>query len=338
MDGIAGKVTMLQWRDGVVVEPPDLPGALTDLRDPATMIWVDLSDPTAEELAVIGGLAGLNEHAMEDALTLAERPKVARHTEHTFLTMAATEFTLDAKGADRLVLRHVSAFVFPGGLLTVRPSAEPGRGGGQFDMVPVIQAWQDNVGLLRHGVGALVHGLLDVVIDGHFDTIQQMDESAERLEDVLFERQQGRQVQEEVYRLRRDLVALRRAVLPMREVVNAVQRTRNENGIQAELDDWFEDLYDHVLRASEWTESLRDMISAIFETNLSLQNARLNEVMKKLAGWAAVIAVPTAVTGWFGQNVPFPGTGEPLGVAFSVVLILLGTVGVWALLKKFGWI
>lgn len=331
MDNVAAKATIREWRDGRSVPPPDLAGALVSLRDRSTMIWIDLGDATAEELAHVGECAGLNEHAMEDALTLTERPKVARHTEHTFLTMAGTAFVDDHRGGDRLMLRHVSAFVFPGGLITVRPH-------GRFDMAPVVTTWEENAALLKYGVGALVHGLLDVVVDGHFDTIQEMDDSAEQLEDILFERGQGRQVQQEVYRLRRDLVALRRAVLPMREVVNAVQRHRSESGLSPELDDYFEDLYDHVVRATEWTESLRDMVTAIFETNLSLQDARLNEVMKKLAGWAAVIAVPTAVTGWFGQNVPFPGDGQPIGVVVSILMIVLGSVAVWAVLKRADWI
>ena len=112
--------------------------------------------------------------------------------------------------------------------------------------------------------------------------------------------------------MRRDLVDLRRVVLPMREVINAVLRHRKDIHAASELDPWYDDLYDHVLRVSEWTESLRDLISAIFETNLSLQDARLNNVMKKLTAWAAIIAVPTAVTGYFGQNVPsrvHPGMG-----------------------------
>lgn len=104
------------------------------------------------------------------------------------------------------------------------------------------------------------------------------------------------------------------------------------------LDGYFEDLYDHVLRAAEWTESLRDMVSSVFETNLSLQDARLNTVMKKLAGWAAVIAVPTAVTGWFGQNVPYPGFQTTLGLVQSVVAMVIGTVGLYVLFRKKDWI
>src|SRR6202000_718649 len=112
------------------------------------------------------------------------------------------------------------------------------------------------------------------------------------------------------YRIRRDLVDLRRVVLPMREVVNAVLRYRQSIHGASELTSWYDHLYDHVLRAAEGTESLRDMITTMFETNLSLQDARLNTVMKKLTSWAAIIAVPTAVTGYFGQNVPYPGLGE----------------------------
>ncbi len=108
--------------------------------------------------------------------------------------------------------------------------------------------------------------------------------------------------------------------------------------IAPELEPLFDDLYDHVLRAMEWTDSLRDLASSIFETNLSLQDARLNEVMKKLAGWAAVIAVPTAVTGWFGQNVPFWGMNATSGLIASVVLIVVLGGGVYGLLRHYGWI
>ena len=105
-----------------------------------------------------------------------------------------------------------------------------------------------------------------------------------------------------------------------------------------ELDGEFNDLYDHVLRASEWTESLRDMVASVFETNLSLQDARLNTIMKKLASWGAIIAVPTAVTGWFGQNLPYWGFSDSLGLWQSVVLIVVGTVGLYWLFRRNDWL
>jgi magnesium transporter len=124
----------------------------------------------------------------------------------------------------------------------------------------------------------------------------------------------------------------------MRELVNAVLRHRKDFHAPSELDPWYDDLYDHVLRASEWTESLRDMISAIFETNLTLQDTRMNTIMKQLTAWAAIIAVPTAVTGFFGQNVPFLGFGRPLGVYLSVGIIA-GAAGILYLqFKRRGWL
>ena len=121
----------------------------------------------------------------------------------------------------------------------------------------------------------------------------------------------------------------------MREVVSAVLRHRTELHKDGnELDGWFSDLYDHAIRAAEWSESLRDMLTSIFETSLSLQDARLNTVMKKLTAWAAIIAVPTAVTGWFGQNVPYPGSQQPAGVIASTVLILGIAVSLYVVFKR----
>ena len=124
----------------------------------------------------------------------------------------------------------------------------------------------------------------------------------------------------------------------MREVVNTIMRRRAERGETVELDSWYSDLYDHVIRAAEWTESLRDMVTTVFETNLSLQDARLNTIMKKLTGWAAIIAVPTAVTGWYGQNVPYPGFQSVAGVVGSAAIILITSGLLYVVFKRRGWI
>ena len=207
-------------------------------------------------------------------------------------------------------------------------------------MDEVIERWEGS-GLLGYGVGALVHGLLDVLVDGHFDAVQAMDDSLEDLEDLLFsETVRTREIQARVFALRKALVGLRRVVLPMREVVAGMMRLRLAADFERsrELDGEFADLYDHVLRAAEWSESLRDMVASVFETNLSLQDARLNTIMKKLASWGAIIAVPTAVTGWFGQNVPYAGFSSPWGLWQSVVLIVVGTIGLYWLFRRNDWL
>lgn len=173
-----------------------------------------------------------------------------------------------------------------------------------------------------------------MVVDGHFDTIQSLDDAIESLEDGLFDDTgSNKTIQRNTYRLRKELVELRRIVLPMREVVNTLRRSDTD-----ERDGWYDDLYDNVIRAAEWTESLRDMITAVFETNLSLQDARLNIVVKKLTGWAAIIAMPTLVTGWYGQNIPYPGFSEPSGVITSVLLSVLTSLILYIMFKRRDWI
>ncbi len=325
------------WRDGrLVAENYPLADVSDYLRDETALVWVDLHDPTHRELTDIAEELAFDPHAVEDVVAHGERTKVTRYSTHTFLTVYATSLAYGSEPADtlgsRLETTRVSVFVVPRGLVTVH------RGTG-FDVEEMVRRWDDNADLLRHGTAALLHGLLDVVVDGQFEAIQGLDDAIEELEDGLFdERAHIRSLQRRTYRVRKELVQLRRVVLPMREVVAAVMRHRAERGNSVELDGWYSDLYDHVIRATEWTESLRDMVTTVFETNLSLQDAQLNTVMKKLTGWAAIIAVPTAVTGWYGQNVPYPGFGQWSGVLSSTAVIAASAGTLYIVFKQRNWL
>jgi magnesium transporter len=331
--------TMLWRKQGDVVEGFGLDELSDHLQDEGCLVWVDLCEPTREALDKLAEELFLDPHAVEDSVSFVERPKATRHASHTFVTVYATHLVIDEdtpRGVleSRLETARLSIFVLPGGVVTVRLDD-------RFDMDQVVERWNDFPELLDHGSGALLHGLLDVVVDGHFDTIQAMDDAIEALEDGLFDETPGgaRLLQQRTYRLRKELVELRRVVLPIREVIGAVLRHRTELHKDGnELDGWFSDLYDHAIRAAEWSESLRDMLTSIFETSLSLQDARLNTVMKKLTAWAAIIAIPTAVTGWFGQNVPYPGFNQQSGVIASTVIILGIAVSLFVVFKRKGWI
>jgi magnesium transporter len=336
MDEDGGVVRGRVWRDGKVVEEDfDFEHISDHLEDQDTLTWVDICDPDHRILQELAGELVLEPLAVEDAIAHAERAKATRYASHTFITVYAVQLHTDTDTSGpqgRLSVRKISAFVFPRGLITVRSSPD-------FDIEEVVRRWDDNADLLKFGVGALVHGLLDTIVDGHFEAVQILDDAMEDLEDGLFdERALSAEVQRATYQVRKDLVELRRVVLPMREVINSVLRHRKDFNSPTELDPWYDDLYDHVLRASEWTESLRDMVTTIFETNLSLQDARLNNVMKKLTGWAAIIAVPTAVTGYFGQNVPYPGFAQSWGFALSVVVILTISSSLFVVFKRKKWI
>ena len=324
----------LVWRDGVEVAQDISPSELEALRGEAnTVVWFDLIAPSRETLDRLADELGLDPLAVDDVIEPKERPKATRHDGHTFLTCYVVDLDRPGDGRVELRLARLSAFVLPNALITVRSSDS-------IDIDRIVNRWAED-GLTGHGVAALVHGMLDEVVDGHFEVITALDEDIDDLEDLLFERERkASEVQQRVFALRKALVRLRRVVLPMREAVGAVMRFRDERDIPlaGELDGYFNDLYDHVVRAAEWTESLRDMITSVFETNLSLQDARLNEIMKKLAAWAAIIAVPTAVTGWFGQNLPYPGFASDFGLWQSVASILIGSVGLYLIFRRADWI
>jgi magnesium transporter len=322
------------WRGGQPQDDFDFDAISDYITDDDTLVWVDLYNPDHDALKALAGELGLNIWAIEDAVAPSERVKATVYGSHIFFTVYAVDVV--ARNADdevgSLLTRHrISAFVLPRALVTVRLPPE-------FDIEAVSRRW-DELGGQQYGVGALVHGLLDVVVDGHFEAVQVLDDCIESLEDELFDppaRTTG--IQRKNFQMRKDLVSLRRVVLPMREVVNAIQHHRTDAHHAPELDPLYIDLYDHVLRASEWTESLRDMVTTVFETNLSLQDARLNTVMKKLTGWAAIIAVPTAITGFYGQNVPYPGAGLHWGYVASTVSIVVLVLALYIMFRRRDWL
>lgn len=288
------------------------------------LVWVDLLQPDRAALLELVDLLELAPTVVDDVLSPHERPKVTRHGESLFFTAYAT--VLDQ---GQLRTLRISAIQYRTALITLRLDDD-------FDIDSVLQRWEENSTLLEQGVGALTHGLLDFVVDSHFDTIQTLDDCLEEMEDELFlERRTHGAFAREAFDFRKTLVSLRRVVLPMREVVNALVRHRDDVG---DLAHWYDDLYDHVLRASEWTESLRDLITSMFETNLALQDSRLNMVMKKLAAWAAIIAVPTAITGWYGQNLPYPGFAAYSGLWASTALIVLCSVALYVVFRRRDWL
>ena len=332
------------WSGGELVAENFPLGEVSEhLLSDGSLVWVDLLNPGSDLIDDLADELGFGRRAVEDVIEHSSRTKASRYASHTFLNTYATALGPQVPGAieSRLLTARISIFLLPNGVVTVRREQDPAHP--VFDIDEVVRRWDDNSDLLRKGSPALLHGILDVVVDGQFDTIQQLDDAIESLEDTLFDdtsqtRQLQRQLQRDTYRLRKELVELRRIVLPMREVVNTIMRRGSPGADGNDLDGWYTDLYDHVIRAAEWTESLRDMVTTVFETNLSLQDSRLNTIMKKLTGWAAIIAVPTLVTGWYGQNVPYPGYGNAAGVWTSAVLTVITSVALYAAFKRRDWI
>jgi magnesium transporter len=321
------------WRSGKPQDDFEFKKVSVYLSEDDALVWVDLCDPDHDTLCDLAQELGLNTWAVEDAVAVAERVKATAYATHTFFTVYAVDVVADAGDNPQSILSmcRISAFVLPRGLITVRLSSH-------FDLMQVTRRWEE-IGGQQHGVDPLVHGLLDVLVDSHFAAVEALDDCIDAIEDDLFDGQSPRAIfQRRTFHMRRDLVNLRRVALPMREVVNSIQHHCLLAQDSRELDPLYADLYDHVLRVTEWTESLRDMVTTVFETNLSLQDARLNTIMKKLTGWAAIIAVPTAITGFYGQNVPYPGFGKFAGLLASTIAILVLMVALYVIFRRRDWI
>jgi len=317
------------YRNGVLTDEGfPLDDVSEHLQEESSMVWIDLLGAELAELQVVADELGLHTLAVEDATSGRQRPKFNRYQGHDFLSAYAVH--LDATSGE-LVMGEIAAFITPSALVTVRKDEN-------FPIDGLLRRWDDNADLTKYGIGALVHGLLDWVVDGHFDAVQSLDDEIEALEDLLFDdRPRDRDVQRRSFELRKSLVRLRRVVLPMREVVNTLMR-RDVGLVHAEMTPYYQDVYDHVLRAAEWTESLRDLVATIVETNLTIQGNRLNIITKKVTSWAAIIAVPTAITGFYGQNLPYPGFARESGFLTSSILIVLLSGGLYVAFRRKDWL
>jgi magnesium transporter len=300
------------------------------VNDPGAVVWLDicvLDDETG--LDQVEEEFGLHALAVEDAAHERQRPKLDHYPTHLFLSAYAIAINPETMDLDS---SELAIFVMHNALITVRKDRK-------FNMDEVVKRWDATPELVKEGAGFLLYGLLDYIVDGHFQAVQDLDERIEALQDDLFDdsRDRVREVQKKSFELRRDLILLRRFVLPMREVVNGLMR-RDVKVVGDTLMPYYQDVYDHVLRATEWTESLRDLVSTILETNLTIQGNRMNLIMKQVTSWAAIIAVPTAVTGFYGQNIPYPGFGNDSGLITSSLIIVGGSSALYFVFRRKGWL
>jgi len=299
------------------------------LEDDNVTVWLDLSDPTPAQMEELGEELGLHELAIEDVYQ-RQRPKIDRYEGHNVLSAYAVRF---AEGSGPLHPIMITAFITPRALITVHQGEE-------FPIDAVTRRWDESSDLAKHGLGFLLYGLIDYIVDGYFDALQTFDDIVEDLSDNIFEQASAKDNgygMRRSFELRRGLLTARRVITPMREVVNTLMR-RDVCPMASEMTPYYQDVYDHTLRAAEWTDNLRDLIGTIRETYLAIQSNRMNLIMKKVTSWAAIIAVPTAVTGWYGQNLPYPGFDTHLGFWTSTGLIIGISVALYLTFRRRDWL
>jgi magnesium transporter len=317
------------YRKGVL-EAKDFPIAAVSeyLEEPDTLVWVDFCQPTKDQLDELAAELGLHELAVEDALGPHQRPKLDHYDTHLFLSCQAVRVNSEEGGLEEI---EIDAFINKRWLITVRK--DPG-----FSIEPVLSRWDRSPHLAEQGVSFLLYGLLDVVIDGYFETVQTFDEFYDQISEGIFSEQPLDPAQQrDWFEMRRALVRFHRLVVPMREAVSSLMR-REQSAVSEEMYPYYQDVYDHILRVSEASDALRDLVSTIVETNLSLRDYRQNQIVKKVTSWAAIIAVPTLITGYYGMNVPYPGSGQTWGVIFSSALVVIFSGGLYLLFRHRDWL
>ena len=317
------------YLDGVLLASDFPVSEISDhLERSEVVVWVDFYRPDADELHELAGELGLHDLAVEDALGPHQRPKVDFYDTHLFLSCHSLQLDETAR---RLHQSEIDVFVSSRWLVTVRKA-------NGFSMEAVVARWDRSTKMVSFGVSYFLYTLLDSVVDGYFEVVNAFDEVYEDVSEGIFaERPLDPDEQRRWFEMRRSLVRFHRLVVPLREEVSGLMR--REHGVIAdEMYPYFQDVYDHILRVSESTDSLRELVSTIVETNLSLREYRQNQVMKKVTSWAAIIAVPTLVTGFFGMNVPFPTAGEGLGVVVAVVLMGSLSVALFIAFRRRDWL
>jgi magnesium transporter len=328
-EGSTGSAHTRVYRKGIL-DAQDFPfERISDyLADPDTVVWVDFCGPSKQELHELAGELGLHELAVEDALELHQRPKVDYYASHLFLSSHSVRIDTEQATLEKT---EIDAFVSERWMVTVRKDDK-------FSMDPVLERWDRSSDLAVHGVSFLLYGLLDVIVDGYFDIVQTFDDYYDDVSEALFSDTPLEPAQQRHwFNMRRALVAFHRLVVPMREAVSSLMR-REHVAVAEELYPYYQDVYDHALRVTEATDSLRDLVSTIVETNLSLRDFRQNQIVKKVSSWAAIIAVPAFITGYFGMNVPFPGSDETAGVVFATMLIFLVSGGLYLSFRRRDWL
>jgi magnesium transporter len=298
------------------------------LEQPDRVVWVDLDDPGHERLLALAGELSLHPASIEDAIAADERAKAAPYPGYLFVSLYATEWV-----DQRVVAHRVSAFVLDKVLVTVHGADWKG-------MDEVVRRWDAEADLIDRagsGVDGLLHALLDVVVDSQFETVQMLDTAIDAFDDYLFaERPQTKDQHREIYQVRSGTVYFRRLVAGVPQLVSTVYRLRG-NKHPAMESDW-NDLHDHVARVVEWSDAARDQLQNIFAASMSQQDLQMNTVMKKLTAWAGIIAVPTAITGFYGQNVPYPGFDQQSGFWVSSSVILAAMVSLYVGFRRRGWL
>jgi magnesium transporter len=296
------------------------------LRFEGQFIWIGLYEPGDALLRKIQEEFNLHELAVEDALAAHQRPKLEEYGDSLFVVLRTARLL-----EQKIEFGETHIFVGRRYVVTIRHGASN-------PYTPVRIRLESSPEHLRQGPGFVLYAVMDYVVDQYFPIIGQLEDMLEEIEEVIFGGTFTRDTTERIYDFKRELVRLKRSVSPLVDVCNRLIRF-DSTLITPETQPYFRDVYDHAVRINESIDLLREILGTALEAHFSLISVSQNEITKKLAAWAAIIAVPTMVAGVYGMN--FEHMPE-LQWRYGYFLALGGMLGIctglYAWFRRAGWL
>jgi magnesium transporter len=325
--GAGAVVNCVAYAEGRRVAAVDLCDIGRALEEPGRFAWIGLHAPSAEMLRQVQKEFGLHDLAVEDAHHAHQRPKLEAYGDSLFVVLRTARVNAER----RVDFGETHFFVGRNFIVSVRH-------GPSLSYAGVRARCETTPQLLRKGPGFALYALMDSIVDQYFPVVDALAEDLEGLEDQIFGEKSTRETTEQIYRLKRQLLDVKRAVSPLIDICNRLMRFDLEL-IPEDTRPYFRDVYDHVVRINEMVDNTRELLTTALEANFSLISIAQNEVSKRFAGWAAIIAVPTMVAGIYGMNFKVMpeleweyGYPVVLGVTFGLAGLL------YLLFKRSGWL
>jgi magnesium transporter len=321
-------VNCVVYADGRRVTDIELEAVSDWVAKDGHFVWIGLHEPSEAILRKLQEELGLHELAVEDALRAHQRPKLEEYAGCLFVVLRTAAWN---EREARVEMGETHVFV--GGRFVV--SVRHGPTAGYADVRARAECTPR---LLRQGPAFVLYALMDSIVDRYFPVVDALEEQIDRLEAEIFGEQVPRDVAQRIYDLKWEVMAVKRAVSPLIDTCNRL--VRYDLGLMTdEVRPYFRDVYDHVVRINETVDTVRELLTAALEANLALTSIRQNEVMKTLAGWAAIFGVLTLMAGVWGMNFEhMPELARWWGYPAALVSMALVAVGLYWRLKRAGWL
>ena len=322
-------INCVVYRDGEKVADIQVSEIKTHLAQPNGFVWVALRDAEKDELLTMQQEFDLPDLAIEDAQNGHQRPKLEEYGNTLFCVLHIIELN---KETQTLNVGEMSIFVGSNFVLSVRNKASA-------NFVDVRSRCEKEPHLLRHGSGFVLYALMDAVVDRYFPIVEALETELELLEDRIFKRHNTSRADiEALYDLKGKLLVLQHAAAPLLDTVGKLYGGRVPQ-LCAGMGDYYRDVNDHLLRICKSIDGIRDMLSTAMQVNLSLIALSESEVNKKLAGYAALFAIPTMIAGVYGMNFEdIPGLKSSISFPLTLSIMVILDIMLFRYFKKSKWL